>query len=182
MRATTRAGISAMFVTAVLLGGQLIPATALADNTQPQQELHNITYRARVDGVSRGALISYNTTNSQVQTANPTMLPGRTFEANTVLPDPQQAGMQVSIQWPYSANLHCEILVDDATTAQADQFIAPRFLPQHNDPDYGVLSCGAPLNGSGTGATGTGPGNVVNTNPVAPAEPAPAEPAPPPAS
>lgn len=180
MKPTTRAPVAAAFVTAVLLGGQLIPTTALADNQQPQQELHNITYRARVDGVSRGALISYNTTNSQVQTADPTMLPGRTFEANTVLPDPQQAGMQISIQWPYSANLHCEILVDDATTAQADQFIAPRFLPQHDDPNYGVLSCGAALTGDGTAATAPGTGNVVNTSPVASAQPTPAQPAPPP--
>ena len=43
--------------------------------------------------------------------------------------------MQVSIQWPYSANLHCEILVDDAIVAQADQFIAPRLTPDKDDPD-----------------------------------------------
>jgi hypothetical protein len=122
-------------------------------------DLHNITYRARVDGVSRGALITYKFNDAQVQSANPTMLPGRTFEANAVLADPQQAGMQVSIQWPYSANLHCEILVDDAVSAQADQFIAPRLLPASNDPGYGVLTCGAPVPNAGGDTT-------VNTAPV----------------
>ena len=87
------------------------------------------------------------------------MLPGRVFEASAVLSDPQLAGMQVSIDWPYSANLHCEILVDDQTVAQADSFIAPRLTPARDDPGYGVLSCGAPLDGSG-------PGNVVNTAPA----------------
>ena len=76
--------------------------------------MHNITYRARVDGVARGALITYKINDTQVQSADPTMLPGRIFEAQAVLSDPKLAGMQVSIQWPYSANLHCEILVDDA--------------------------------------------------------------------
>ena len=153
----------------------LAPATAWADPTpepepQPvaQQDLHNITYRARVDGVARGALITYRISDTQVQSADPTMLPGRIFEAQAVLTDPQQAGMQVSIQWPYSANLHCEILVDDATVAKADQFIRPRLTPADDDPDYGRLMCGAPL----SSATG----NVVDTAPTdAPAAPPPTE-------
>lgn len=111
----------------------------------PEQAPHNITYRARVDGVSRGALITYKINDTQVQSADPTMLPGRTFEAQTVLSDPKFAGMQVSVQWPYSANLHCEILVDDAMVAQADQFIRPRLTPADDDPDFGKLLCGAPL-------------------------------------
>ena len=53
--------------------------------------------------------------------------------------------MQVSIQWPYGSNLHCEILVDDQIVAQADQFIAPRFFRVKDDPLYGMLQCGAPL-------------------------------------
>ena len=141
-------------MTAVIVGGQLTPTGALADD-----DLHNVTYRARVDGLARGAMITYNVNAAQVQSANPTMLPGRTFEANAVLGDAQQAGMQVSIRWPYSANLHCEILVDDATVAQADQFIGPRLTPASEDPNYGVLTCGAPL----SNAAGD---NVVNTNPV----------------
>ena len=71
--------------------------TAAADD----EVQHNVTYRARVDGVARGALVTYRISNTQVNSANPTMLPGRTFEATGVLTDPKQAGMRISIQWPY---------------------------------------------------------------------------------
>jgi hypothetical protein len=167
----------------VVLGcAQWAPATAWADpDPQPdptpapaastEQELHNVTYRARVDGVARGALVTYKKNDTQVQSVDPTMLPGRIFEVQTVLSDPKLAGMQVSIQWPYSANLHCEILVDDETVAQADQFIRPRLTPADDDPDYGKLLCGAPL------INAAGPGNVVNTNPVTPPAADPAAPA-----
>jgi hypothetical protein len=131
------------------------PANAAAPTTAPgavqpagqtgPHQLHNVTYRARVDGVARGALVTYKINDTQVQSTNPTMLPGRVFEADSVLSDPKLAGMQVSIQWPYSANLHCEILVDDETVAQADEFIRPRLTPANNDPDFGRLTCGAPL-------------------------------------
>jgi len=129
--------------------------------------LHNIIYRARVDGVSRGATITYRAEGDQLQTANPTMVPGRVFEANTVLPASQIANVRVSIQWPYSANLHCEILVDDAVVAQADDFIAPRVLPQKDDPDYGAITCEAPV------------GGIANAIPVDPAAPPPPEVQPP---
>jgi hypothetical protein len=152
---------------------QLSPAIGSADpgtdpEPAPQQELHNVTYRARIDGVARGALITYNINDTQIRTADPAMLPGRIFEAQTVLSDPQQAGMQVRIQWPYSANLHCEILVDDATAAQADQWIGPRLIPANNDPDYGKLMCGAPLN-SGAPMSGAATAAVA----VLPAAPRP---------
>jgi hypothetical protein len=107
---------------------------------------YNVVYRARVDGVSRGATINYAIADDQVNTANPTMVPGRIFESTGVVSTPQKAGMQVSIQWPYSASLHCEILVNDQMVAEADQFIAPRLTPQRNDPGYGVLSCGTVTN------------------------------------
>lgn len=103
---------------------------------------HNVTYRARVDGVSRGTLVTYRITDTQLNSATPTLVPGESFESTAVLDDPKNAGMQVSIQWPYSASLHCEILVDDQTVAAADQFVGPRLTPQHQDPGYGVLSCG----------------------------------------
>lgn len=165
-------------------------ATALADPEPPpgaeasapdQQLLHNITYRARVDGVSRGATITYRAEGDQLQTANPTMVPGRVFEANTVLPASEVANLRLSIEWPYSANLHCEILVDDAVVAQADDFIAPRVTPQRDDPGYGALTCQAPVGGI--------PNTVPSDDPAAtppegqsPAEPAsPAEAPPPPA-
>jgi hypothetical protein len=139
---TARSYVGASLV-ALFVGAQLTPAIALAD----QQVLHNVAYRARVDGVSRGATITYTAQDNRTQTATPTMLPGNEFEADTVLPASQQASMRVSIQWPYSANLRCEILVDDAVVAQAEHFIAPRVLPVRDDPDYGALTCEAPVSG-----------------------------------
>ncbi|MGI9123218.1 MAG: hypothetical protein ACR2JM_00475 [Mycobacterium sp.] len=125
----------------VALAAGLSPAVATADD--PLQ--HNVTYRARVDGLSRGAEIYYRISDAEANSANPTMLPGRTFEATGVLSDPKMAGMRISIQWPYSANLTCEILVDDEIVTQASQFISPRLTPVRNDPDYGAMNCGAPL-------------------------------------
>jgi hypothetical protein len=142
-------------------GAQLSPAAALADpDPGPQTEvqpaegvLHNVIYRARADGTSRGAVVAYKIDDTNVNSEQPTLLPGSTFEVNTVLADPKQAGMEVSIQWPYGSNLHCEILVDDQIVAQADEFIAPRFLRPKNNPLYGVLQCGAPLDAPVAGET-----------------------------
>jgi hypothetical protein len=139
-----RVWIAIVAMAAVGAGSPLALPSASADNP-PAGDSHNITYRARIDGVSRGLTITYNRTETEVETANPTVLPGETFEANAVLTDPKKAGMEISIRWPYTANLHCEILVDDEITAQADDFIKPRLLPQSNDPGYGVMPCGAAL-------------------------------------
>jgi hypothetical protein len=122
--------------TAIAVGGQLVPATAHAD-------LHNITYRARVDGVTTGSQATFVINGGQTNTAGLSSMPGNAFEANTVLPDPQQAGMQVVVRWPYSANVHCEIDVDDNVFAQSDQVVRP--APGNADPMNGVLACGAPL-------------------------------------
>jgi hypothetical protein len=118
---------------------------------------HNVLYRARADGTSRGAVVAYKQDDQNVNSAQPTMLPGQTFEVNTVLTDPKLAGMQISIQWPYGSNLHCEILVDDQIVAQADQFIAPRFFRVKDDPLYGTLQCGAPLDIPTPGTDGAAP-------------------------
>jgi hypothetical protein len=143
MRRSLTAGVAAALTMAV----PLAPGAAAADDDDPQPDdlQHNVTYRARVDGLARGALVSYRISDSQVSSVDPTMLPGRTFEATAVLSDPEEAGMRISIQWPYSANLHCEILVDDQLYAQADQFIGPKLTPARDDPDYGAMNCGAPL-------------------------------------
>lgn len=145
------------------------PAAALAEPTpetptevpaaQTSEVLHNVIYRARVDGVSRGATIRYRAEGNQLQTAEPTMLPGRVFEANTVLSESDIANMRVSIEWPYSANLHCEILVDNALVAQADDFIGPRATPQRDDPNFGTLTCQVPVSGVA---------NDVQVDPAAP--------------
>jgi len=140
----------------------LAPDVAAAEDDGLQ---HNVTYRARIDGLARGALVSYRISDSQVNSADPTMLPGRTFEATAVLTDPDEAGMRISIQWPYAANLHCEILVDDQLFAQADQFIGPKLTPARDDPDYGAMNCGAPL----SNATGLPP-DELNPLPPVPGE------------
>jgi hypothetical protein len=155
MSCTKRGWLAIAAVAVVGLGAQAIPITALADpetDTQTEEQqapgdglLHNITYRARADGTSRGAVVAYKIDDANVNSDQPTLLPGSTFEVNTVLSDPKLAGMTVSIQWPYGSNLHCEILVDDQIVAQADQFIAPRLFRVKDDPLYGVLQCGAPL-------------------------------------
>jgi hypothetical protein len=162
-------------------GTQLMSATALADPdpepgpAQPQTEVqpapgdglkHNITYRARADGTSRGAVVAYKQDDQNVNSDTPTLLPGQTFEVNTVMNDPKQAGMEISIQWPYGSNLHCEILADDQIIAQADQFIAPRFFHVKDDPLYGTIQCGAPLD---TPVAGQAPAAAAPAAPAAPA-------------
>lgn len=123
------------------------PATTDVAAAPPEaQILHNVVYRARADGTSRGAVVAYKMDDANVNSAQPTLLPGQTFEINAVLADPTLAGMELSIEWPYGSNLHCEILVDDQVVVQADQFIAPRLFRPKDDPLYGVLQCGAPLN------------------------------------
>lgn len=113
------------------------PPIALAD-------LHNITYKARVDGVAPGSQATFITGDGQINSAPLGPLSGgNAFEADAVLPDPHQAGMQVSIRWPYSANVHCEIDVDNTVFTQVDQVVRP--APGNTDPTNGVLSCGAPL-------------------------------------
>ena len=159
MSPTKRRWAAATALAALLVGSQLFPAPAMADpepdpqtevqpapGTSPPRraELHNVIYRARADGTSRGAVVAYKIDDENVNSAQPTMLPGQTFEVNAVLADPKLAGMELSIEWPYGSNLHCEILVDDQIVAQADQFIAPRLLRPKDDPMYGVLQCGAP--------------------------------------
>lgn len=154
MSLTKRRCVATALSAVVVAGSQLSVSAAKADPGQPTptdppaptgEVLHNVTYRARADGTSRGAVVAYKIDDSNVNSDQPTLLPGITFEVNTVLKDPKKAGMEISIQWPYGSNLHCEILVDDQTVAEADQFIAPRLFRVKDDPLYGTLQCGAPL-------------------------------------
>jgi hypothetical protein len=123
-------------VTVIAAGSQLIPAAARAD-------LHNIAYRARIDGVTTGSQATFVINGDQMSITGLSSMPGNVFEADTVLADPQKAGMQVLLHWPYSANVHCEIDVDDHVFAQIDQFVRP--TPGNTDPMNGVLQCGAPF-------------------------------------
>jgi hypothetical protein len=93
--------------------------------------------------VAPGSQATFVITDGQTNTAPLSSVPGNAFQANTVLADPQQAGMQVLIRWPYSANVHCEIDVDDNVATQLDQRVRP--VPGSTDPMNGVLACGAPL-------------------------------------
>lgn len=175
---------AAAALAALLTGAQLTPAVGHAQpdggtETEHQapaepQILHNIIYRARADGTSRGAVVAYKIDDHNVNSAQPTLLPGQTFEVNTVLADPKLAGMEISIDWPYGSNLHCEILVDDQIVAKADQFIAPRLFRPKDDPRYGVLQCGAPLNLPIAGATPTDPADPTAPEPNTSAEVPPA--------
>jgi hypothetical protein len=121
---------------AAVVSAQLTPAVARAD-------LHNITYIARVQGVAPGSQATFVTNDNQTSTAALSTLPGNAFQANAVLADPERAGMQVAVKWPYTPNVHCEIDVDDKVFTQVDQAVHP--APGSSDPMNGVLSCGAPL-------------------------------------
>jgi hypothetical protein len=136
MSATMHSWTAIAAATVVAAGAQWSPATARAD-------LHNITYVARVDGVAPGSQATFITADKQTNMAQLSTVPGTAFEADAVLPDPRQAGMQVSIKWPYSANVHCEIDVDHSVFIQVDQVVRP--IAGSSDPLNGVLSCGAPL-------------------------------------
>ncbi|MBW0013402.1 hypothetical protein [Mycobacterium sp.] len=125
-------------LTAVAVGSQLNPANARAD-------LHNITYRARIDGVTNGSQATFVINGNQTNTTGLSSIPGSVFEANTVLADPAQAGIQILLHWPYSANVHCEIDVDDNVFTQQDQFVRPG--PGNGGTKNGVLQCGAPIPG-----------------------------------
>ncbi|ETB28598.1 hypothetical protein [Mycobacterium avium] len=126
--------IAALIIVAA--GSQLSPAPARAD-------LHNITYRARIDAVTTGSQATFVTNGGQTNTAALSSMPGNAFEADTVLPDPQQAGMRIVLHFPYAANVHCEIDVDDDVFVQTDQMVRP--APGNTDPMNGALQCGAPL-------------------------------------
>ncbi|MCF6674199.1 hypothetical protein [Mycobacterium avium] len=126
--------IAALIIIAA--GSQLSPAPARAD-------LHNITYRARIDAVTTGSQATFVTNGGQTNTAALSSMPGNAFEADTVLPDPQQAGMRIVLHFPYAANVHCEIDVNDDVFVQTDQMVRP--APGNTDPMNGALQCGAPL-------------------------------------
>lgn len=125
-------------VAIIAVGAQLSPVIARAD-------LHNITYRARIDALTTGSQATFIINGGQTNTTNLPSMPGNAFEANTVLPDPAQAGMRIVLHFPYSANVHCEIDVDDNVFTQADQLVKP--APGNADPNNGALACGAPLPG-----------------------------------
>jgi len=139
MGSTRHRWIAVAALTGAAVGSQLSPVSA-------QAELHNITYRVRIDGVAPGSQATFVTNANQTNTAQLSSMPGSGFEASAVLADPHQAGMQVSIRWPYAAKVHCEIDVDDNLATQVDQFVQP--AAGGTAPMNGILACGAPLPGA----------------------------------
>jgi len=136
MNAPKHSWMMILAVASAAVSSQLTSAAAHA-------ELHNITYIARADGVAPDAQVTFLIHDDETGTASLGAMPGTPFEVHTVLADPNKAGMQVSIQWPYSATVHCEIDVDDTVATQVDKFVRP--TPGNTDPMNGVLACGAPL-------------------------------------
>jgi hypothetical protein len=135
MNCIGRSWIPIAAVTLLTVESLLLPASARAD-------LHNITYRARIDALTTGSQATFVINGGQTSTAGLPSMPGNAFEANTVLPDPVQAGLRIVLHFPYSANVHCEIDVDDNVFVQQDQMVRP--LPGGSDPLNGALQCGAP--------------------------------------
>ena len=123
-------------LTVIAAGAQLSPPIARAD-------LHNITYRARIDALTTGSQATFVTNGGQTSTTGLPSMPGNVFEANTVLPDPAQAGLRIALHFPYAANVHCEIDADDNVFTQTDKMVRP--TAGNNDPNNGALQCGAPL-------------------------------------
>lgn len=123
-------------LTVIAAGAQLSPPIARAD-------LHNITYRARIDALTTGSQATFVTNGGQTSTTGLPSMPGNVFEANTVLPDPAQAGLRIVLHFPYAANVHCEIDADDNVFTQTDQMVRP--TAGNSDPNNGALQCGAPL-------------------------------------
>ncbi|MEB3906755.1 hypothetical protein OSH39_21115 [Mycobacterium ulcerans] len=118
MRVAVYAWVSIAAVLAAAVGPGLAPDVARAD----PPGAHTITYIAKVDApISSGRAI-YMVNDTYTATA-PLSATGREFTTTTMLADPAKAGMQVSIPWPYSGNVHCEIDVDNHIVAQVDQFV-----------------------------------------------------------
>ncbi|MBS4728285.1 hypothetical protein MSM1_07990 [Mycobacterium sp. SM1] len=138
MSAIAHRGIAVAAVACAMVGSQLTSANALADPHNP----HTITYIARVDSPISSARAIYMVNDTYAATA-PLSATGREFIANTMMAEPNKAGMRVSIPWPYSGNVHCEIDVDDHIAALVDQFVASSPGEQGDPNTYGVVACGA---------------------------------------
>lgn len=135
MNANLRIGVAAA-TTAILLGcGQLIPVPAAAAD-----ELHNVTYIAKVDAWSSGNVVTFMRNDTETASADLDGF-GAPFEANTVMADPSKAGMVIRLRFPTTATVHCEIKVDDVTTVKSERFI--NTWGNTNDPHTGAMLCGA---------------------------------------
>ncbi|HEU0189975.1 MAG TPA: hypothetical protein VFR17_01710 [Mycobacterium sp.] len=143
MNATTRTGVAIAAATTLI--GAALPTAAPAIAEPVSQQLHNVTYIARVDAIAGGTVVTFLLHDNQTTSGDMDVLAFTNFEAHTVLADPSKAGMQVRLRWPNSANVHCEIDVDGISAVKVDRFI--NTWANTSDPLSGVLQCGAPLPG-----------------------------------
>lgn len=135
MNANLRIGVAAATTAALLGCGQLIPAPAAG-----AEELHNVTYIARVDAWTTGSVVTFMVNDTQTASGDIDGF-GAPFEANAVLADPSKAGMVIRLRWPSSANVHCEIHVDDMVAVKSDRFVTT--WKDSSDPRNGAMLCGA---------------------------------------
>lgn len=135
MNAKLRIGVAAATTAAVLGCGQLSPAPAAA-----VEELHNVTYIAKVDAWSSGNVVTFMRNDTETSSADLDAF-GTPFEANTVMSDPSKAGMVIRLRFPTTATVHCEIKVDEVTTVKSERFV--NTWGNTNDPHTGAMLCGA---------------------------------------
>lgn len=135
MNANLRIGVATATAATLLGSGQLIPVPAAAAD-----ELHNVTYIARVDAWTQGSVVTFMRNDYETASADLDGF-GAPFEANTVMTDPSKAGMVIRLRWPSSANVHCEIHVDDVVAVKSDRFVTT--WANSNDPRNGAMLCGA---------------------------------------
>ncbi len=139
MSVTTRIRASIAAVLLAILGSQLTAAPVRA-----QDELHNVTYIARVDAWTSGSVVTFMRNDYQTASADLDGF-GAPFQANAVLADPTKAGMVIRLRWPAAANVHCEIHVDDTVAVKSDRFVTT--WADSSDPRNGAMLCGALLSG-----------------------------------
>lgn len=156
MTVTTRIVIGAAAAAALVSSGQLVAAAAPTntDPAEPKAGLRSVTYLARVDGFVEGGQATFRVSDTETSTAELTAVgfgPGQSFEAQAALADLSKAGMRVSIPAPYSANVLCEIRVDETSISHIERFIAPP--SDDGGPAGGVVTCGAALPAEATGAS-----------------------------
>lgn len=135
MNAKLRIGVAAATIAALFGCGQLIPVPAAAAD-----ELHNVTYIAKVDAWSSGNVVTFMRNDYETASADLDAF-GTPFEANTVMTDPSKAGMVIRLRFPTTATVHCEIKVDEVTTVKSSRFI--NTWGNTNDPHTGAMLCGA---------------------------------------
>ena len=126
MSANTRRLLPIAAVTLIAAGAQLNPATARA-------ELHNITYRARIDGVTTGSQATFVIKGGQTNTAGLGRCRATLSKPTRCCPTRKKPACAIVVHCPYSANVHCEIDVDDNVFVQVDQMVRP--VPGNADPN-----------------------------------------------